>query len=52
MLHVVLSDLVDKYGFSTNAIRDPSGLEGNVVFLLLFIDAHALQPINPTCELN
>ena len=52
LLHVVHSDLVDKYGFSTNAIRDPSGLEGNVVFLLLFIDALALQPINPTCELN
>jgi len=48
MLHVVHADLVDKYGFSTNAIRDPSGLEGNVVFLHLFIDALALQPIRPT----
>ena len=52
MLHVVHADLVDKYGFSTNAIRDPSGLEGNVVFLHLFIDALALQPIRPTCEFN
>ena len=52
MLHVVHANLVDKYGFSTTAIRDPDGSKGNVVFLHLFIDALALQPVKPTCKLN
>jgi len=50
MLHNVNAALVDKYGFSTTAMTNPDGNEGNIVFLHLFIDALALQPVNPTCE--
>ncbi|KDR71798.1 hypothetical protein GALMADRAFT_143583 [Galerina marginata CBS 339.88] len=48
MLHYVHAALVDKYGFSTTAMTNPDGSEGNIVFLHLFIDALALQPVNPT----
>lgn len=50
LLHNVLAALVSELGFSTTAKTDPSGSEGNVVWLHLFIDALALQPCNPTCE--
>ncbi len=50
MLHHVNATLVDKYGFSTVAMTNPDGSEGNIVFLHLLIDALALQPVNPTCE--
>ena len=52
MLHHVNAALVNKYGFSTTAMTNPDGSEGNIVFLHLFIDALALQPVNPTCEPN
>lgn len=51
ILHNVYADLVGKYGFSTTAFTDPSGAQGNVVYLHLFIDALKLQPCNPTCKL-
>ncbi|KAJ7041644.1 Fungalysin metallopeptidase-domain-containing protein [Mycena alexandri] len=47
MLHNVLAALVGAHGFSKTARTDPSGTEGNVVFLHLFIDALALQPCQP-----
>ncbi|KAJ7655472.1 Fungalysin metallopeptidase-domain-containing protein [Mycena rosella] len=47
MLHNVHAALVDAHGFSKTARTDPSGSEGNVVFLHLFIDALALQPCQP-----
>ncbi|KDR73072.1 hypothetical protein GALMADRAFT_228748 [Galerina marginata CBS 339.88] len=48
LLHVIHAALVDKHGFSTTAMTNPDGTEGNIVFLHLFIDALALQPIRPT----
>ncbi|KDR71794.1 hypothetical protein GALMADRAFT_229312 [Galerina marginata CBS 339.88] len=48
MLHYVHAALVDKYGFSTTAMTNPDGNEGNIVFLHLLIDALPLQPVHPT----
>ncbi|EIM86164.1 metalloprotease [Stereum hirsutum FP-91666 SS1] len=48
MLHNMLASLVDAHGFSSTARTDPTGSEGNTVFLHLFIDALPLQPCNPT----
>ncbi|KAJ3559512.1 hypothetical protein NP233_g11246 [Leucocoprinus birnbaumii] len=48
LLHNVYASLVGKYGWSATARTDPTGSEGNVVFLHLLIDALALQPCNPT----
>ncbi|KAH8103011.1 Fungalysin metallopeptidase-domain-containing protein [Cristinia sonorae] len=48
LLHNVYAALVKKHGFSKTAHTDPSGREGNVVYLHLFIDALSLQPCNPT----
>ncbi|KAJ8087544.1 hypothetical protein PM082_006375 [Marasmius tenuissimus] len=47
ILHNVYAALVDTYGWSPNARTDPTGSEGNVVWLHLFVDALALQPCNP-----
>jgi extracellular elastinolytic metalloproteinase len=47
MLHNVYAALVTEHGFSTTAHTDPSGSEGNVVFLNLFITGLKLQPCNP-----
>ncbi|KII91236.1 hypothetical protein PLICRDRAFT_173122 [Plicaturopsis crispa FD-325 SS-3] len=47
ILHNVYAALVKEYGFSKTAHTDPSGTEGNVVFLHLFIDQLPLQPCNP-----
>ncbi|KAJ7828734.1 Fungalysin metallopeptidase-domain-containing protein [Mycena olivaceomarginata] len=47
MLHNVHAALVDAHGFSKTARTDPTGSEGNVVFLHLFIDSLALQPCQP-----
>ena len=52
ILHHVNEALVEKYGFSTVAMTNPDGSEGNIIFLHLLIDALALQPANPTCEPN
>lgn len=49
MLHNVYAALVGVHGFSTTARTNPTGTEGNIVFLHLFLDALALQPCNPTC---
>ncbi|KAJ7590715.1 Fungalysin metallopeptidase-domain-containing protein [Mycena floridula] len=48
MLHNVYAALVTELGFSATAKTDPTGPEGNVVFMQLFIDSLALQPCNPT----
>ncbi|TFK95304.1 Fungalysin metallopeptidase-domain-containing protein [Pterulicium gracile] len=48
MLHNVYATLVGTNGWSPNARTDPTGTEGNVVFLHLFLDALALQPCNPS----
>ncbi|KAK0439982.1 Fungalysin metallopeptidase-domain-containing protein [Desarmillaria tabescens] len=48
MLHNVYAALVEVHGWSSTAMEDASGLEGNIVYLHLFIDALALQPCNPT----
>ncbi|KAI0654826.1 Fungalysin metallopeptidase-domain-containing protein [Cubamyces menziesii] len=48
MLHNVYAALVGAHGWSATARTDPTGSEGNVVFLHLFIDALPLQPCNPT----
>ncbi len=50
MLHNVYAALVEVHGFSSTAMDDPSGTEGNVSWLHLFIDALSLQPCNPTRE--
>ncbi|KAJ7592604.1 Fungalysin metallopeptidase-domain-containing protein [Mycena floridula] len=48
ILHNVYAALVTAHGFSATARTNPTGTEGNIVFLHLFIDALALQPCNPT----
>ncbi|KAL4252742.1 Extracellular metalloproteinase [Abortiporus biennis] len=48
VLHNVYAALVAAHGFSTTAHTDPTGTQGNVVYLHLFLDALALQPCNPT----
>ncbi|SJL17912.1 uncharacterized protein ARMOST_21481 [Armillaria ostoyae] len=48
MLHNVYAALIEVHGFSSTAMDDPSGTEGNIVWLHLFIDALSLQPCNPT----
>ncbi|CAA7257428.1 unnamed protein product [Cyclocybe aegerita] len=48
MLHNVYANLVDALGWSATARTDPTGTEGNVVFLHLFLDALTIQPCNPT----
>ncbi len=50
MLHNVYAALVQEHGWSSTAMEDPSGAEGNIVYLHLFMDALSLQPCNPTCE--
>jgi extracellular elastinolytic metalloproteinase len=47
-LHTVYADLVDSLGFSANSKTDPTGKEGNVVFMNLLITGLTLQPCNPT----
>ncbi|KAI9439555.1 Fungalysin metallopeptidase-domain-containing protein [Lactarius indigo] len=47
-LHNVYAALVITYGWSKNALTDPTTNEGNVVWLHLFMDALLLQPCNPT----
>ncbi|GLB39398.1 putative fungalysin metallopeptidase (M36) [Lyophyllum shimeji] len=48
MLHNVYAALVAAHGWSSTALTNPDGTEGNIVFLHLFIDALPLQPCNPT----
>ncbi|KAJ6618012.1 peptidase M36 [Mycena sp. CBHHK59/15] len=52
MLYNVQTALVPADEFSETACTDPSGVEGNVVFLHLFLDALALQPCQPDCEFH
>ncbi|KAG6856156.1 hypothetical protein H0H87_007011 [Tephrocybe sp. NHM501043] len=48
MLHNVYAALVAERGFSSEALANPDTMEGNVVFMHLFLDALLLQPCNPT----
>lgn len=48
MLHNVYAALVEDKGFSADKLTNPDGLEGNIVWMRLFIDSLALQPCNPT----
>ncbi|KAF9556775.1 hypothetical protein CPC08DRAFT_764997 [Agrocybe pediades] len=48
MLYNVYANLVGAHGWTSLARTDPTGTEGNVVFLHLFLDSLALQPCNPT----
>ncbi|KAF8624152.1 hypothetical protein AX17_007214 [Amanita inopinata Kibby_2008] len=48
MLHNVYAELVGAHGWSAAARTNPSGTEGNIVYLHLFIDQLSLQPCNPT----
>ncbi|KAK0219279.1 putative extracellular elastinolytic metallo proteinase precursor [Armillaria nabsnona] len=50
MLRNVYAALVEAHGFFSTAMDDPSGTEGNIVWLHLFIDALSLQPCNPTLQ--
>jgi len=43
----VYAGLVGEKGFSPNAHTNPSGEEGNVVFMHLMLDALTIQPCNP-----
>ncbi|KAK0467530.1 Fungalysin metallopeptidase-domain-containing protein [Armillaria novae-zelandiae] len=52
MLHNVYAALVCVHGFSSTVMDDSSKMEGNVVWLHLFIDARSLQPCNPTYAEN
>ncbi|TFK20579.1 metalloprotease [Coprinopsis marcescibilis] len=47
-LHNVYAALIAQHGWSPSAKTNPAGLEGNIVWLHLFIDALAIQPCNPT----
>ncbi|KAI0341873.1 hypothetical protein BDW22DRAFT_1331315 [Trametopsis cervina] len=47
ILHNVYAALVDAHGYSETAKTDPTGSEGNVIWLHLFMDGLALQPCNP-----
>lgn len=49
MLHNVYASLIGAHSWSSTERTNPSGTEGNIVFLHLFIDALPLQPCNPTC---
>ncbi|KAF9527649.1 Fungalysin metallopeptidase-domain-containing protein [Crepidotus variabilis] len=44
----VYAALVQARGWSATARTNPTGTEGNIVFLHLFIDSLAIQPCNPT----
>ncbi|KAF8168887.1 hypothetical protein BJ912DRAFT_1001011 [Pholiota molesta] len=48
VLHNVYAALVGAHGWSATARTDPTGSEGNTVFLHLFLDSLPLQPCNPT----
>jgi extracellular elastinolytic metalloproteinase len=47
MLHNVYAALVAEHGWSATAKTDPTGSEGNVVYMHLFLDALKLQPCQP-----
>ncbi|KAF8159318.1 Fungalysin metallopeptidase-domain-containing protein [Crassisporium funariophilum] len=48
ILHNQYAALVSSNGWSSTARHDPTGPQGNVVWLHIFIDALSLQPCNPT----
>ncbi|PBK64975.1 hypothetical protein ARMSODRAFT_1006842 [Armillaria solidipes] len=48
ILHSVYAALVEAHGVSETAMDDPSGTEGNIVWLHIFIDAASREPCNPT----
>lgn len=50
LLHNVYAALVGAHGWSATARTNPTGTEGNIVHLHLYLDALILQPCNPTCK--
>ena len=48
ILFNVYAQFVEAKGFSATAKTDPTGTEGNVVFMQLMLDALTLQPCQPT----
>ncbi|KAF8970317.1 Fungalysin metallopeptidase-domain-containing protein [Flammula alnicola] len=48
ILHNVYAAVVGAHGWSATARTNPTGTEGNIVFMHLFIDSLPLQPCNPT----
>ena len=50
MLHNVYAVLVNERGFSAEKLTNPDGIEGNIVFMRLFMRSLSIQPCNPTCE--
>lgn len=47
-LYNVYAELVKERGFAPNALVEPDGLEGNVVFMRIMMDSLLLQPCNPS----
>lgn len=50
ILHNVYAALVAEHGWAPDALTNPDGSEGNVVFMHLLMDGLALQPCNPTFQ--
>ena len=50
MLHNVYAALVAKHGYAQDAMTNPCGGAGNVIFMHLFIDSLSLLPCYPDCE--
>ena len=50
MLHNVYAKLVADHGYAKDAMTNPIGTAGNVVFLHLLIDSFSLLPCKPDCE--
>jgi extracellular elastinolytic metalloproteinase len=50
MLHNVYAELVANHRYAQDAMTNPNGQAGNVVFMHLFIDSLSLLPCYPTCE--
>ena len=49
MLHNVYAALVDKHGYSQDAMTNPSGNGGNVIFMHLFIRSLIYVPCYADC---
>ncbi|PPQ67231.1 hypothetical protein CVT24_011550, partial [Panaeolus cyanescens] len=48
MLHNVYAALVKEKGFSHNKFTDVDGLEGNIIWMHLYMDSLLLMPCNPS----
>jgi len=50
MLHNVYAELVSAHGYAKDAMVNPIGTAGNVVFMHLLVDSFSLLPCRPDCE--